>query len=780
MQAPAKFHGVLESLGGFDYQLIAEDKNWDLVSVKYRTPAGNLPAIYLCLASDCPLTEASKSNLTTWGRAGAYTVFVTTKSRLANDLERTAKIFGGKTATTPRSLLFENVMSSLAPRAEKVEEFKYFIPPEIELPKGEKLPKGEIRPALSYLADALGSIQSISSARACAEILVAPAGLGKTTLCRAIARKLLDSETHTIPILVESAQWQNLINLTLPNVLNAALLALIPEAGRLTNAKLFQLLVREQLLVPIFDGFDELCLHPNSNYSPAGLLTELIELVGDAGARMLITVRETFWDKYGTGVPADRIERVNLQGFSNDQRQRFFIKRLSNPAERNIANRVAKEIGTRLYEGDVQQDPLQKDRASGIPLMLELVALYVEGNPEATFAPASHDPLGPLLSSVCDRENLRQKLQITAEQQMSIFEELFRDHPGDIQRDDLKLYIEDTVPDVTADTVVRFESHAFFSPGQDVRPRFEILRVYFIARWLANRLEAAVAADIDKQTMQVLERSATGSSDVFDHLVSRFMAMEPRKARAAISHAFKMIRARQSWEGACSALFHLAQRLAHQKQSIKCDRTSSILEYLGIASSPPCEFSGVAIFGQVTGLDLTGIVFKSCVFKDLEFQNCTFSETTEFQKARFEGELKFENCERPGTAVLADCIFSAVADVAWAVQQGRAVKRVVSDETAIEAMREVLRRFVAPFGFTSIKETDRNSGSILKNLCRDTAWDELISAGIIHRHRISGVTGGGLNIDEAQALRHEVRNFLDNAVVGPTLRKVKEKILRKN
>ncbi len=73
---------------------------------------------------------------------------------------------------------------------------------------------------------------------------------------------------------MESAQWQNLINLTLPNILNHALLQMVPDAGSLTNAKIFQLLVREQLLVPIFDGFDELCLHPNSDYSPTGLLSE--------------------------------------------------------------------------------------------------------------------------------------------------------------------------------------------------------------------------------------------------------------------------------------------------------------------------------------------------------------------------------------------------------------------------------------------------------------------------------------------------------------------------
>jgi hypothetical protein len=159
-------------------------------------------------------------------------------------------------------------------------------------------------------------------------------------------------------------------------------------------------------------------------------------LVGDTGARILITVRQTFWEKYGGDVPSDRIERIALRGFSNDQRQRFFDKRLGDPSERQVANRLAKRLG-RFYEKSLPEEPLQADRASGVPLLLELVALYVEGNPDATFAPASQDPFGPLLEAMCEREQVRQELPITVEKQMSIFEDLFRDFPADITRDEL-------------------------------------------------------------------------------------------------------------------------------------------------------------------------------------------------------------------------------------------------------------------------------------------------------------------------------------------------------
>jgi hypothetical protein len=233
------------------------------------------------LSHDCPISEASAPNLALWrdlASRGAYTLIVTKRSRHATNLPKAARDFKARWATTARTLLFEHVVESLYPSSIQVEETPYFIEPDITLPGQAP------RPSLNYLVEHLLRGQAEGEKLISADILVAPAGLGKTTLSRALARRLLSSNREVIPILVESAQWQNLINLTLPNVLNAALLQLIPEGGRLTNARLFQVLVREQLLIPIFDGFDELCSHPNSTYNPATLIAELVELVGDAGA----------------------------------------------------------------------------------------------------------------------------------------------------------------------------------------------------------------------------------------------------------------------------------------------------------------------------------------------------------------------------------------------------------------------------------------------------------------------------------------------------------------
>jgi hypothetical protein len=254
MQASIPFSSVLEALGAIETAPVEISKNWDFHRVKFRTPAGNVTASYLCLAYDCPVGEATPENIVKWQSLGggrhSYIVVVTTRSRHASDLTKTARQFHGRTATTPRALLLENVVSRFLPSGERLEEPKYFIEPDVARPNGI------VQPALSYLVEALKNEQFGQTGQECAVMLVAPAGQGKTTLCRAVAKRLVNSDSQAIPILVESAQWQNLINLTLPNILNAALLQLVPDAGSLTNSKTFQLLIREQLLVPIFDGFD--------------------------------------------------------------------------------------------------------------------------------------------------------------------------------------------------------------------------------------------------------------------------------------------------------------------------------------------------------------------------------------------------------------------------------------------------------------------------------------------------------------------------------------------
>jgi hypothetical protein len=128
---------------------------------------------------------------------------------------------------------------------------------------------------------------------------------------------------------------------------------------------------------------------------------------------------------------------------------------------------------------------------------------------------------------------------------------------------------------------------------------------------------------------------------------------------------------------------------------------------------------------------------------------------------------------------LINCYLSEKAEREWDLQAGRALKKVINEAVARDALREILRKFLGPFGFSTIKEADRNSGPVLKNPCREQAWEELFKEEILARHHISGVSGGGVNITNSAEIKHEVRNFLDNAALGPRLQRVVEEILKR-
>jgi Pentapeptide repeats (9 copies) len=237
-----------------------------------------------------------------------------------------------------------------------------------------------------------------------------------------------------------------------------------------------------------------------------------------------------------------------------------------------------------------------------------------------------------------------------------------------------------------------------------------------------------------------------------------------------------MVQARPKWEGAASALFHLAHRLAVETGKDAVERTGMLMKLLGVKS----PITQLAVQGQIGGLDFGGLQFKDSTFKNVVFHNCSFDESTRFVECRFEGNLSFERCKTPGLLQLDDCFLSDEAQEAVDEQAGKTAKRVINSEVAKAALREILRKFIGPFGFSTIKESDKNSGPILKNPCREIAWEELFKRNILERHRISGIRASGINVADVPEVKHEVRNFLDNAALGVRLKKVVDEIVRRS
>lgn len=134
---------------------------------------------------------------------------------------------------------------------------------------------------------------------------------------------------------------------------------------------------------------------------------------------------------------------------------------------------------------------INAERLSGTPLVLHLIAVALES--DSTIEPYETDPLNRILLGVCKREMNRQRLLIDEKKQMEIFEELFRNNVRVIQEEDIQLCLqvygeEELEKDETQ--MSRFRHHFFFIRDEngDCVPRYEVLRTYFISRFLAHGL----------------------------------------------------------------------------------------------------------------------------------------------------------------------------------------------------------------------------------------------------------------------------------------------------
>ena len=158
----------------------------------------------------------------------------------------------------------------------------------------------------------------------------------------------------------------------------------------------------------------------------------------------------------------------------------------------------------------------------GVPFILDLIATYVEGNENATdIDPYEPDPLWRLLEAICVRENIRQTLDIPVTKQLEFFEEIFRDYPDEIPIKEISTYL-DAICEVRDPMVVsRFSNHVFLvAKSQDTfAAKYEILRVYFLARFLANRLQLINDAGDKLRVIETIAREIEGASEVIDWLM---------------------------------------------------------------------------------------------------------------------------------------------------------------------------------------------------------------------------------------------------------------------
>ena len=777
------FQEVLQMLRGRNIQLLKSESNWDFWSAEYKTPSKSIIGHYLYLKSKCPLKEASESNLTIWRRLSQnsdYDVIVTPKSPLAKSIEQTKKHFKGKNIWTSRKLIEENLLSELDLR--NIDTEPYFIDPDIEA-NGE-----HIKSAITYLSNWFINPSVVSIPPNSFGILRANAGVGKTTLARILSDTIHKKNSKTIPILVEAETWRPHLHtdILLENIWNMAIAERFIDTSQL-NQTAFKVLIREGIFPIIFDGFDELCLNPYSTYTPAGFIQDLLETLESdetaENAKIFLTTRETFWQSYCEEIDTSDIDLFLLKSFSNEKRKKYFKKRLENPAERDSALRIAGQISGRLYDG-LNIETTNIDRPSGVPFILDMIASYVKDNPEPNINPYGTDPLAPLIEAVCRRENIRQTLNIPYDKQIELFEELFRDHNEIISTDDVRLYLE-VYCNITDEGVInRFLSHFFLSRKETKTfvPRYEVLKVYFVARFLVNGL-IDESRNVDRKKMgDLLAMSSSGGTQMIDWVVGQLLVLEKPILIQAIHHALRIINDPvniSSKKEAGMAIFNVITRLLIEKGDKKI-RLNQLSEYLNANFIDNYLIFKNNIFtGSIKAVDFSSCKFINCIIANVDFNNCIFDSSTIFDGCEFDGQLKFTNCkgEKDFKEVKSECSKEAqyCLDQLFSKTSADEVKQSFSED----ALYKALKKFKGQFGYSSIRFDHRLKGLQQSNPATNHVWEALLKNGVVDKHKLSKFSDIGLHLTENHDIRKEVITFLDNGYLGVNLKKVIKYIIDK-
>lgn len=775
------FEDILRTIGASDCKNLAENQHWDFWQATFTTPVQAVKGYYLALKHKCPLKEGDSTRVRQWRSLSnnqPYDVVITPRSHLISHVPKIGGLFGGHRVITTKKLVRDALLAGIAFKDQHVEQ--YFIEPDIEV-DDEPVESG----AVTYLTDWFLQIGKVAAHSKPIALLRADGGTGKTTVARALVSAVRHRNSRVFPLLIESEQWRFHVQsqLSLQNLWDIAISRILTRPGPfLANETAFRVLVKEGLFVIVFDGFDELCLHPQFGTQPSELINELLDQLGSedesASTRILLTTRETYWETFQDNLDRSRIEQVRLLGFSNDQRRNYFHKRLKDPAQVDTALRYASQIGGSLYAG-IPKEERNSDRMSGTPFVLDLIGQAVEGAPDDIMNPYAPDPLEELINAICKREDQRQTLGIDAAKQVALFEELFREQPDIITRVQLDEYVEIICEATDLGVKQRFCNHFFLTRLTDdtFKARYEILRVYFIARFLSRTLLSTQRRSPRREIAKILAESARGTTQILDWVVDQLSRHSSERVGEAILHARQMLGEQDNAiyrsEGRM-ALFSVVSRLI--KAADKQERAVELNRLLSDQPrQTPLVFSEMVMTAQIKGYDFSNAQFYRCLFRDVEFKNCIFNAATVFRDCNFEGTVVFSACQSSEQIVWKGGEFSMESELEVDRILQRSSRLELRRKLAENVLERALRRFRGRFGFESIQFIHRDRG--MPKAKTFDIWAALEHAGIVARHQLSSVGEGGLNIVDEPTVRREVMSFFDNRTLGPRLQRVIDEVL---
>lgn len=640
---------------------------------------------------------------------------------------------------------------------------RYYVHPKVQVPSSVSIKSPN--PVLSFLTDAnLGYPKGPGALG----ILLAEPGQGKTYMTRYLAVEL--GKKKFIPVYVNSEQWSRMQADDL-----SSLWKTIANSFRYYDAPInwiegeeeafLKVALKAGLFRIIFDGFDEYVLWNQGNIDALEVIQVLSQLTDETGTRILITSRTSFWE---SEVASEALDAAPLA--SVYRIQPFDLNTAGNYFNERFPGRLEKSKAASDLFAAISSSVVGSNAAGfvGRGFFLSLIADLVDRS-DAVSPPQENGGIVPwVMLKLCEREQERQKLPLTAQQQLQVFREfatlLISDEKPNSET--LQFVIEATValqPQQAIELVGipggapgRLNDHPLINRSHDkdewffVQDRIlytllaEVIQTLTKSGAVNSQLaklctSRAFATSIQTEVATALLDLVGGSKsggDTFDEI---------RNVIAALLNATAFDLGMSATGNAASLACHIAiQTIAQEPLKLDKKERADTLRSL----FPDRTFNNLCFSGTLAKYDFRGFTFTSCHFDRVAWANCVFDDKTAFKQCRFTGG-NVSYCERFGEAKFEACFKDSDALSVIDAEQIRSERKKYSEDELRKDLDHLIRKFLPKEGgaVRTIEERNLPRGNISASKFRDEIIAEFKRL-ILQEHHISASNAKGYNVRE--------------------------------
>lgn|GEM_PF-4507203 len=620
-------------------------------------------------------------------------------------------------------------------------------------------PDGQLSQPLMAI-DYIDKVLNQSNKHAPVQVIVGPAGIGKTTFCDGISQYIGSMRQKRV-VLLSATDFREVYNSSPINSVSDLYRLAVDEGfmdeDEYLDSHTFEINLGCGNFVLIIDGFDELESHLGESLDFESFMRSLADL--EASFRkilVILTVRDYDKERF---LKLHQTELLELRGFGEAETDRYLSQELD-AVQVSEAKTLLRSFNT-TGDGDIQTVPLYasliRDHLIEISQNEKLITLP---QTEEAKSFSIDQPLDRLVKKIVDREIAKQSLgNIQADDFFDILIEVIRAPKMGLLKETLTEHVAACGGDVGAVKSINFLRNPFLRFDSDaVYFKYDSLSYFFKSRFLARRLRDAQFNP--SPTLDFMAELARGEGPLFNEIKRIFPAAKHGNDASVLRwfrdfHKRFRENLRESiWRKSLSGFLYWSLDGVSDKKE-RAEVINKLFEGE--------VWEGFSIFGKFYAVDLRGIeVYEGYIDNYINIISCDFEAGN---KVFYDTFINFDDDCLPSKLDRSifdeSCSYSANLKTAFEAKE-------MADELSLEIVRDNVYKLLK-VGFKANRFIWKSS-LVYKNVTvvgrhsRSVYLDRLLGQGVIKEENSNSGTEKGYVVMENW--RGDVRKLIEERNVS--------------